>query len=186
MSLIKSSGLGCLFCLVILFSFSQQPVWAQTTKPTASPAEDRDQTLRQLLEEVHALRVAVQRATLNNTRFQMLIERVRVEQTHVDQLRRDLESVRSQIAELRAAKPRMEQEIKDAEEGLDRTTEPNAHADLESRIKTMKAGLARFALEEERLRNREATVDSELQAAQAKLNELNNQLDALMNELKGP
>jgi hypothetical protein len=36
------------------------------------------------------------------------------------------------------------------------------------------------------LRNREATLDSELQNSQAKLNELNSQLDALFNELKTP
>ena len=37
-----------------------------------------------------------------------------------------------------------------------------------------------------RLRSRETAVDTELQAAQAKLNELNSQLDSLMSELKVP
>jgi hypothetical protein len=50
----------------------------------------------------------------------------------------------------------------------------------------MKGNLARVAPEEERLQNREVTPNSELQAAQSKLNERNSQLDALMNELKGP
>ena len=65
-------------------------------------------------------------------------------------------------------------------------TDPNPHADLEARIKTMKADLARFGPEEERLRNRDAALDTEFQVAQAKLNELNTKLDALMSELKGP
>ena len=69
---------------------------------------------------------------------------------------------------------------------MDRTTDPNGHADLESRIKAVKANLARFAQEDERLRNRETATDTELQGAQAKLNELNGQLDALMSDLKGP
>jgi chromosome segregation ATPase len=69
---------------------------------------------------------------------------------------------------------------------LDRTSDPNAHADLESRIKAMKGNVARFAQEEERLQGREATVNTELQAAQSRVSELNSQLDALMNELKGP
>jgi len=46
--------------------------------------------------------------------------------------------------------------------------------------------LDRLAQEDERLRNRETAVDTELQSAQAKLNELNSQLDALMSELKVP
>jgi chromosome segregation ATPase len=116
----------------------------------------------------------------------MLIERVRVQQAHVDALSRQLDNVHSQVAEMKAAKPQMEQQIKDAEDLLDRTPDPNAHSDLESRIKGGKANLARLAQEDERLRNRETALDSELQAAQAKLNELNSQLDSLMSELKGP
>ncbi len=80
----------------------------------------------------------------------------------------------------------MEQQIKDAEDLLDRTPDPSAHADLESRIKGGKANLVRLAQEDERLRNRETALDTELQGAQAKLNELNGQMDALMSELKGP
>lgn len=116
----------------------------------------------------------------------MLIERVRVQQAHVDALGRQLETFHSQIADLKVAKPQIEQQIKDAEDMLDRTSDPNAHADLESRIKGGKANLARFTQEDERLRNRETALDTELQAEQAKLNELNSQLDALMNELKAP
>ena len=47
-----------------------------------------------------------------------------------------------------------------------------------------KANLARMTQEEERLRNRETVLDGQLQAEQMKLNDLNSQLDALMNELK--
>ena len=69
---------------------------------------------------------------------------------------------------------------------MDRTPEPNAHADLESRVKAAKANLARMTQEAERLRNRETTLDGQLQTEQMKLNELNTQLDVLMNELKNP
>jgi predicted nucleic acid-binding Zn-ribbon protein len=142
--------------------------------------------LKQLLTAVRELRLALLRATVSNTRFQRLIERTKVDRTHVDSLRRDLNSVRSQISELQAMKPRMQQQIKDAEDGLDRVTDPNPHADLEARIKTMKADFARIGPEEERLRSREAALVTEIQAPQAKLNELNTQLDALMNEVKAP
>jgi hypothetical protein len=43
--------------------------------------------------------------------------------------------------------------------------------------------LKKLTQEEERVRSREAALDTELQGAQAKLNELNGQL---MSELKGP
>ncbi len=186
MSLMKRVTLGCVLGLVTLCTISPTRTQAQTNKPAESVQGDRDQTLAQLLAEVRELRLAVQRATVSNTRFQMLIERVRVEQAHVDALSRQVENLNSQLAELKAAKPQMEQQIKDAEDLLDRTADVSAHADLESRIKGGKANLARLTQEDERLRNRETAVDVELQAAQAKVNELNGQLDALMNELKGP
>ena len=115
----------------------------------------------------------------------MLIERVRIQQGHVDALGRQLEDVPSQVAEMRTRKLQLEQVIKDSESLLDRTTDLNAHVELESRIKVMKINSASLTQEEERLRNREAALDTELQAAQARLNELNGQLDSLMSELKG-
>ena len=116
----------------------------------------------------------------------MLIERVRVQQAHVDALSRQLENVRSQVAEMKATKPQMEQQIKDAEDMLDRTPDPNVHSELESRIKGGKANLARLILEDERLRNREAAIDTELRSARSQLDQLNSQLDGLMSELKAP
>ncbi len=83
MSLIKSLTLGCALCLVTFCYISPASARAQNNKPTESTQGDRDQTLKQLLTEVRELRLTVQRATVNNTRFQMLIERVRVQQAHV-------------------------------------------------------------------------------------------------------
>jgi chromosome segregation ATPase len=186
MSLVKSLTLAFALCLVTFCCVSPTSAQAQSNKPAAAVQEDRDQTLQQLLTEVRELRLAVQRATVNNTRFQMLIERVRVQQAHLDALSRELENIHSQVAEMKAAKPQIEQQIKDAEDLLDRTPDPNAHAELDSRIKGGKANLVRFTQEDERLRSRETAVDTELQTAQAKLNELNSQLDLLMSELKVP
>jgi chromosome segregation ATPase len=186
MSLVKSLTLAFALCLVTFCCVSTTSAQAQSNKPAESTQGDRDQTLKQLLTEVRELRLTVQRATVSSTRFQMLIERVRVQQAHVDALSRQLENIHSQVADMKGAKPQMEQQIKDAEDLLDRTPDPNAHADLESRIKVGKASVARFTQEDERLRNRETAVDTELQTAQAKLNELDSQLDLLMSELKAP
>ncbi len=183
MSLMKKLRLACVLCLVTFCCGFLSRTVAQTNNPTDSAQGDRDKTLQQLLTEVRELRLVVQRAAINNTRFQMLIERVRIEQTHADAIGRQLENIRSQVADMRAARPQMEQQIRDAEALLDRTADPNTHADLESRIKAMKGNLERVA-PEERLQNREVILNSELQAAQSKLNERNSQLDALMNELK--
>jgi hypothetical protein len=116
MSLVKSLTLAFVLCLVTFCCVSPTRAQAQTNKPAESTQGDRDQTLKQLLTEVRELRLAVQRATVSNTRSQMLIERVRVQQAHVDALSRQLENIHSQVADMKAAKPQMEQQIKDAED----------------------------------------------------------------------
>jgi chromosome segregation ATPase len=186
MSFIKSLTLAVVLFLVTFCFVSPTKTLAQTIKPTESVPADHDQTLRQLLNEVHELRLAVQRATVNNSRFQMLVERVKVQQSHVEAIRRQLDNIRSQLADMRNAMPRIEQRISDANELAERTTDSNQRWELASQIKLMKGELERLALESERLREREAAIDTEMQTNQAKLNELNSQLDALMSELKGP
>ncbi len=86
MSFMKSLILGVVLCLVTFYYVSPTRALGQTNQPTASAQGDHDQTLRQLLTEVRELRLAVERATVKNSRFQMLIERVRVQQSHVKAL----------------------------------------------------------------------------------------------------
>ena len=116
----------------------------------------------------------------------MLIERVRIQQGHVDGLSRRLEDLRSQATNMRTEKSQTETRLKINEELLDRTPDPERHTDLESGIKAMKGALSRLAQEGEQLRDRETASNMELQTAQARLDELNSQLDALLNELKVP
>ena len=79
MSIIKILGFAFLVCLFLCLLPTK--VSAQTEKRAESAQPDRDQTLRQLLTEVHELRLAVQRVTVYH----------------------------SQVAEMKAEKPRMEQ-----------------------------------------------------------------------------
>jgi hypothetical protein len=74
MSFIKCLTLGCVLCLVTLCFISPARTLAQTKNSAESAQGDRDQTLQQLLAEVRELRLAVQRATVSNTRFQMLMD----------------------------------------------------------------------------------------------------------------
>lgn len=185
MSRSRTLVFGCVLCVLTFCNGSGRTIQAQTNQPV-DPAPSYEKTLQQLIAEVRELRLAVQRATFSHTRVQMLIERLRLQQSTIDGVGRQMDMVRAQLADLRNAKPQMEQQIKEAEELLERTTDPNGRLDMESRIKPMKATLAQFAPEEDRLRNRQTTLESELQTLQAKLNELNSQLDTLFNEMKAP
>jgi hypothetical protein len=87
---------------------------------------------------------------------------------------------------MKVAKPQLEQQIKDAEEQLDRTLSRTCILIWSRVLRQQKRISQGWHGDEERLLTREAALDSELQAEQLKLNKLNSQLEALMNELKGP
>jgi len=175
------------FLFILTFCYgSTRAIQAQTNQPVDPAQSNYDKTLQQLLAEVRELRLAVQRATFSHTRFQVLIERLRLQQSTIDGVNRQMDMIRAQLADLRNAKRQMEQEMKETEELIERTTDPNGRLDIESRIKSMKARVARLPPEEDRLRNREVALESELQNLHAKLNELNSQLDLLFSEMKAP
>lgn len=177
---------GCFLCVLTFCYGSLTSTHAQTNPPADTAQGNYDKTLQQLLAEVRELRLAVQRATFTHTRVQTLIERLRFQQSIIDGVGRQLDLIRAQLRDVRDAKSQMEQQIKEADELLERTTDPNGRLDMESQIKSIKVRLARLAPDEDRLRNRETALESELQNLQAKLNELNSQLDLLFNEMKAP
>ena len=88
----------------IAFGFFCPTRTSAQTKPAVVPSE-QDQTLQKLLNEVHELRLAIQRATANSARVQMLIERTRLQQARVEVLTRQLENIQSQAADIKGAKP---------------------------------------------------------------------------------
>jgi predicted nuclease with TOPRIM domain len=173
-------------CVLTFCLGSATTILAQTNPSEVLAPSNYDKTIQQLLAEVRELRLAVQRATFNHTRFQVVIERLRLQQSTIDGVNRQMDLVRAQLADLRNAKPQMEQQIKETEELVERASDPNGRLEMESQIKSMKARLARLAPEEDRLRNRETALESELHNLHAKLNELNSQLDVLFNEMKAP
>lgn len=176
---------GCVLFILAFCYGSGRTIQAQTNQ-SLDPATGYDKTLQQLIAEVRELRLVVQRATFSHTRAQMLIERLRLQQNTIDSVNRQIDMVRAQLADLRNAKLQIQQEIKEIEELLERTTDPNGRLDMESRIKSTKARLARLPPEEDRLRNREVALENELNNLHAKLNELNSQLDNLFSEMKAP
>ena len=76
--------------------------------------------------------------------------------------------------------------MRDMGELLNRTTDAAKRSEMEAQIKQTKARLNAQSREEEQSRQRELELTADLQAAQTKLNDLNNQLDTIMRELEAP
>lgn len=160
--------------------------FAQSTKGVQAAPDQDKQVLLKLLQEMRQLRVALQRMQVVSQRTQVTLERVRLQQNRVDSISRTLENLRTHLADIRAARPAIEDEMRDMDELLNRTTDATKRSEIELQIKETKVRLNAQSREEDQSRQRELELTADLQAAQAKLNDLNNQLDTIMRELEVP
>ena len=154
---------------------------AQTGTPAKTAAEG--QTLRELLDEVRQLRLALQRLTASGRQFQLLGERIRLQQGRVDALRRELEGARSQLAKTQAARAELAGRVKEAEEFVGRESQAGERAALEQVLREVKGKLSVLHEQEQQQRDVETQLNTQLQSEETKLLELNNRLDALEREL---
>jgi chromosome segregation ATPase len=169
-----------------VFFIAPQAVSGQTERTAESPRNEEREILKALLEEVRQLRLELQRTNAFSQRLLVTLERIRLQQTRVDSLTRSLQTVRSQLAEMRDTRTRIEGEIKESEERMSLGSDPDTRSILESQIKEMKNRLTALTREEEQARRREADLNTELDASRARLNDLNNQLDTMMRQLETP
>ena len=115
----------CLLGLAASACFFPSAVLAQEEKPASTvPPGEEDPVLRQLLAEVRQLRLALQRMTLLSTRFQVAIERMRIQQSHVDGLDRELAGLRENISAKQSELDGLVERRKSAEAELERTADP--------------------------------------------------------------
>lgn len=172
----------CLLALatVVLTSLTASKAF---TDSAAQPAQS-DQTLQALLSEVRELRLALQRANLNTYHAQITIERMKLQQQRVDRLTSQLGDIRRQLADTRKALSQKSTELKGQEMTLAQETDATQRADRERYIRSLKAEFEETTQKEQQEQGYETQFQAQLQIEQAKLNELNEQLDTLQRELE--
>lgn len=173
----------CLFCL----GLAATRAWAQQA-PTAqtSVASTPDvQLLRAILEELRLQRAVLQRTYVNAYRAQMLTERLARQQARVDSLSEEITQLKSALQQAQDA-TREEDELKDLLATINETPDPQQRAALAQSYQSLKRAFERqreYARQEaERSRERQQQLETALRAEQAKLAELQEQLDALDRE----
>jgi chromosome segregation ATPase len=189
MSMLKHSlCYGLLWSAVILALGSHAQ--AQTSQPLATPtplgrlSADEASALRELLNEVHLLRIALQSTTVGGKRIQLAAERVRLQQERVDKAARDLEETRNQFADLKANQLRVGETLKELERQIRQEAFPARRAELEKQYRLSKIELDPLAERETRLKDREGQQMAFLAAEQNKLHELNEKLNEFEREFE--
>jgi uncharacterized phage infection (PIP) family protein YhgE len=108
---------------------------------------------------------------------QVMLERMKFQQEQFARMSRELADTRENLSEIRAAMTRLKEMLPKAEAGVESGVK---HA---AELAGVKAELEHLKDREQRLGTREAQLASDLELERAKLNELNDRLNALELEL---
>jgi hypothetical protein len=180
MSAVKSLSVSAVGLLIILGCVSFNNPRALTAPVNQSLPSDNGQQMQALVNEVRQLRLAIERSNLSAYQAQVTLERIRWQQPRVDILNEKLEKVRVEIAELRSRQASSPEDLKYIENELRKETDPVKRRELEQAqlmIKRQPEDLVQFEQQESKLL-------AQLQTEQARLNELNERLDAAQKELE--
>ncbi len=165
----------CLFTFVAcsLFLMSERAV-AQS--PNASRPSS-EQSLQELVSEVRQLRAALQRINVAVYKGQVMIERLKLQQEMVARLSHELVDTRDKLSDLRLQQVKLRELLGRAE------PEVEAGVKHPSQLAGLKAETESVAQREQRFAVRETQLAAELELERAKLNELNEKLNALELEM---
>ncbi len=183
------STICLLFLTALVFTSFGGPQTA--TDNSANGAQgDHGQAMQALVNEVRQLRLAIQRSNLSAHQSQVVIERMRSQQQTVDRVADRLRWAREEASRFRMYMPMQQTEIQNRlkmiEADLSETLDAKARRVKEGELEISKQRLGMMGQEETRLRENESQLAAQLQIEQAKLAELNDQLDALQREMETP
>ena len=187
---VKAISIICLlFLTTLVFTSFGGPQTVSDNKAKEAQGES-EQTMQALVNEVRQLRLAIQRSNLSAHHSQVVIERMRSQQQTVDRVADRLRWAREEASRHRMYMPLQQAEIQNRlkliEGDLSENLSANARRAKERELETTKQRLGMMGQEETRVRETESQLAAQLQIEQAKLAELNDQLDALQRELEMP
>jgi chromosome segregation ATPase len=150
---------------------------AQTPPPADSSP------IQALLSEVHQLRLAIERSNSLGPRIQLVVERVKMQQSVVTRVSDQLESAHRELDKLQSDQTRTAEHIKTFETELSQVTDPMKRQQMDLELKVFKPEFERAQQLIEAVRGREADLSSRLRSEQATLDGLNDRLNQIERAL---
>jgi chromosome segregation ATPase len=150
------------------------------------PGSSRDTATQELLKEVHALRMVLERNNQIGPRIQITLARMQWQEERVRNGTRQLQDIRDRIADIETKRAESADRIKQFETQQVQAADPNARKQMDFDLSEMKAQMERAATLEEQLRAKEGEANSALLSEQAKWNEANDQLTSIERMLAQP
>ncbi len=147
------------------------------------PATPDSSVIQALLSEVHQLRLAIERTNSFGPRIQLVVERVKMQQSVVTRVSDQLESARRELDHLQSDQTRTAERIKTFETELSQVTDPMKRQLMDLEFRQFKPEFERAQQLIEALRGREADLSSRLRTEQATLDGLNDRLNQIERSL---
>ena len=169
-------ALACLLFLVVSFVVTPEKVLGQST-PANAPQPTSEQSLQELVREVRQLRATLQRINTAMYKGQVMLERLKLQQEQVTRMARELADARENLSEIKVHQTRLNEMVTKVEAGVEKGEKhPGELAGLKVELESLK-------VREQILAAREGRLANDLELERARLNELNDRLNALESEL---
>jgi hypothetical protein len=167
-------------CLTMLVVLTPGPAFAQTTNKPEPARADSDQLVQAMLIEFRLLRAELRRMSVNAHRSQVVLQRIRLAQEQVVQLRRDLSDIHDKLDEIRPQQPKMRRYIEI------KTKHRDAGLTDDSFVKDLREAAEELDNRERALAHKESLLTAELSTEEANLAALNNRLDEIERDMVQP
>jgi len=149
------------------------------TAAGAQTASPDTQALQALVAEIRQLRLDLQTTTIATQRVQIVLYRLQTQTAMVTRASSRLDDARSTLGGLQSDKKTLSQHALQLEESAKSTQNPLERKEQEELLARVKNDLERVSSDEQRLQSREIDAETQLRAEQAKLADLQDQLDRL-------
>lgn len=146
-------------------------------------AQTDSQILQALLNEVHQLRQDLQATTVAAERAQILLYRIQAQESAVRHVQERVDDTRSKLTLIQAEEKRLTANLKQITDSPDRDENPAGRKESEEIITRFKAALEAQSVNEQEAQAKLTEAQEQLRIEQAKLSELENQLDHLEKAL---
>lgn len=141
------------------------------------------QTSAQLLQEVRALRVAIERMTVAGTRAQLLFGRLQMQEQRMTSLAAQLQETRTRLASVQRDRQNQASKVEALAEGIDQITNAEQRLDTERALKMAKQTLTQLDQQVSALHAEDVGIGQALSTEQARWVELNGRLEELEGQL---
>lgn len=165
--------LGLVVCLGLLL-----PSTARAQAPAVDP-------IRELLTEVRALRIAMERSATVGARIQLLVARVQLQEQRIAELSRRAVAVRDELSKVEASITAGSSQLKQIESALEKMPDETRRA-MGNPEEMLRNQLIASEKRRQELMDEDSQLSQQIAADQGRWSDVNGQLDQLERSLAVP